>query len=37
MGQVAEDCSRDSFLDGLAGFLADSWAAVLDEGRSCLS
>ena len=37
MGQVAEDGGRDSFSDRLAGFLADSWAAVLDEGCSCLS
>ena len=37
VGQVAEDRSRDSFLNRLAVFLADSWAAVLDEGCSSLS
>ena len=31
LGEVAEDCRRHSFLDRLTSFLADSWAAVLDD------
>ncbi len=32
-GQVAEDGGRHSFLDRLAGFLADGRTALLDDGR----